>query len=105
MSTLTPFSQERRTVLRKNIANTTCSLLTMFSFSRRRISSRKNCSILFNYLYDNNKQIIFSSDRAPVAIPDIAERLRGRFSSGMTVDISEPDAESRVAIVRKKLAE
>ncbi|HWU24572.1 MAG TPA: chromosomal replication initiator protein DnaA [Candidatus Paceibacterota bacterium] len=59
---------------------------------------------LFNYLYDNNKQIIFSSDRAPVAIPDIADRLRGRFSSGMTVDISEPDAESRVAIVRKKLA-
>lgn len=59
---------------------------------------------LFNYLYDNNKQIIFSSDRAPVAIPDIAERLRGRFASGMTVDISEPDAESRVAIVRKKLA-
>lgn len=59
---------------------------------------------LFNYLYDNNKQIIFSSDRAPVAIPDIADRLRGRFSSGMTVDISEPDAESRVNIVRKKLA-
>ncbi len=59
---------------------------------------------LFNSLYDNNKQIIFSSDRSPVAIPDIADRLRGRFSSGMTVDISEPDAESRVAIVRKKLA-
>lgn len=59
---------------------------------------------LFNSLYDNNKQIIFSSDRAPVAIPDIAERLRGRFLSGMTVDISEPDNESRVAIVRKKAA-
>lgn len=59
---------------------------------------------LFNSLYDNNKQIIFSSDRSPVAIPDIADRLRGRFSSGMTVDISEPDAESRIAIVRKKLA-
>ena len=59
---------------------------------------------LFNYLYDNNKQIIFSSDRSPVAIPDIAERLRGRFASGMTVDIGEPDAQSRMAIVRKKLA-
>ncbi len=32
---------------------------------------------LFNSLYDNNKQIIFSSDRAPVSIPDIADRLRG----------------------------
>lgn len=59
---------------------------------------------LFNSLYDNNKQILFSSDRAPVAIPDIAERLRGRLASGMTVDISEPDVESRIAIVRKKLA-
>jgi len=59
---------------------------------------------LFNSLYDNNKQIIFSSDRAPVAIPDIADRLRGRLASGMTIDIGEPDTESRIAIVHKKLA-
>lgn len=58
---------------------------------------------LFNALYDNNKQIIFSSDRSPAAIPDIAERLRGRLSSGMTIDIGEPDTESRIAIVRKKV--
>lgn len=59
---------------------------------------------LFNAMYDNNKQIIFSSDRPPAAIPDIAERLRSRFGSGMTVDISEPDPESRMAIIRKKAA-
>lgn len=59
---------------------------------------------LFNALHDNNKQIIFSSDRSPSAIPDIAERVRGRLSSGMTVDIGEPDTESRIAIVRKKAA-
>lgn len=59
---------------------------------------------LFNSLYDNNKQIIFSSDRPPQAILDIADRLRGRLSSGMTIDISEPDTESRMAIVRKKAA-
>lgn len=59
---------------------------------------------LFNALYDNNKQIIFSSDRPPAAIPDIAERLRGRLGSGMTVDIGEPDIESRMAIIRKKAA-
>lgn len=59
---------------------------------------------LFNALYDTNKQIIFSSDRAPAAIPDIADRLKGRLASGMTVDISEPDPESRMAIVRKKAA-
>jgi len=59
---------------------------------------------LFNALYDNNHQIIFSSDRSPAAIPDIADRLRGRFQSGMTVDITEPDFESRMSIVRKKAA-
>jgi len=59
---------------------------------------------LFNALHDNNKQIVFSSDRPPVAIPDIAERLKGRLASGMTVDIGEPDNESRMAIVKKKAA-
>lgn len=59
---------------------------------------------LFNALYDTNKQIIFSSDRPPAAIPDIAERLKGRLASGMAVDIGEPDPESRMAIVRKKAA-
>ncbi len=59
---------------------------------------------LFNALHDNNKQIIFSSDRSPQAILDIADRVRGRLSSGMTIDISEPDTESRMQIVRKKAA-
>ena len=59
---------------------------------------------LFNTLHDTNKQIVFSSDRAPAAIPDIAERLKGRFASGMAVDIGEPDPESRMAIVKKKAA-
>lgn len=59
---------------------------------------------LFNALHDNNKQIIFSSDRAPSSIADITDRVRGRLSSGMTVDIGEPDPESRMAIVRKKVA-
>jgi chromosomal replication initiator protein len=59
---------------------------------------------LFNTLHDNNKQIIFSSDRPPAAIPDIAERLRGRLASGMTIDIGEPDLESRMTIVRRKTA-
>jgi len=59
---------------------------------------------LFNALHDHNKQIIFSSDRPPAAIPDITDRLRGRLASGMTVDIGEPDVESRSAIVRKKAA-
>ncbi|MCK4386790.1 MAG: chromosomal replication initiator protein DnaA [Candidatus Pacebacteria bacterium] len=57
---------------------------------------------LFNYLYDNNKQIIFSSDRHPNHISDIADRLKSRFGAGMMVDIQAPDMESRVEILKSK---
>ena len=57
---------------------------------------------LFNYMYDNNKQIIFSSDKHPNQIPDIEDRLRGRFNAGMTIDIQAPDYESRIEILRQK---
>jgi len=57
---------------------------------------------LFNALYDNNKQIIFSSDKHCNYIPDLEERLKSRFNQGMIVDISEPDLESRVAILKVK---
>ncbi len=73
-------------------------------FMSRKDKIQEELFHLFNSLYDNNKQIIFSSDRSPVSISDIAERLKGRLASGMTIDIGEPDNESRVAIVRKKIA-
>ncbi len=57
---------------------------------------------LFNHLYDNNKQIIFSSDKHPSLIQDLEERLKSRFSAGMIVDIPTPDNESRAAIIRTK---
>src|ERR1035437_7166300 len=73
-------------------------------FLSKKERSEEELFHLFNALHDTNKQIIFSSDRAPLAIPDIAERLKGRLASGMTIDIGEPDPESRMAIVRKKAA-
>ena len=57
---------------------------------------------LFNHLYENNKQIIFSSDKHPTLIQDLEDRLKSRFSAGMVVDIPTPDNESRAAIIRSK---
>lgn len=57
---------------------------------------------LFNTLYNANKQIIFSSDQHPNYIPKLEERLQSRFAAGMIVDITPPDHESRVAIVKSK---
>ena len=59
----------------------------------------------FNVLYDNGKQIIISSDRPPAATPILEERLRSRFSGGMIADISYPDYETRVAIIKAKSRE
>lgn len=57
---------------------------------------------LFNHLYDNNKQIVFSSDVHPNYIANLENRLQSRFIAGMTVDIPQPDHESRIAILKAK---
>lgn len=59
----------------------------------------------FNALFEQNKQIILSSDRSPKFIPVLEERLSSRFEGGMTVDISSPDFELKVAVLRNKLEE
>jgi chromosomal replication initiator protein len=59
----------------------------------------------FNALYENNKQIIISSDRPPQAIPILEERLRSRFEGGFVADIAYPEYEMRVAIIHSKLQE
>ena len=71
-------------------------------FLSKKEKSQEELFHLFNTLYDNNKQIIFSSDQHPNYIPNLEERLKSRFGAGMIVDISAPDHESRMAILRAK---
>ena len=55
----------------------------------------------FNDLYQNNKQIIITSDRSPVEI-DVEDRLKSRFSCGLIQDMQIPDFETKMAILKKK---
>ncbi len=56
----------------------------------------------FNELYDNQKQIVLSSDSTPKSMPGLVERLRSRFEWGLMVDIQPPDLETKMAILDKK---
>jgi chromosomal replication initiator protein len=57
---------------------------------------------VFNALYDQGKHIIFSSDKHPNHIVGLEDRLKTRFNAGMTIDVQEPDLESRLAIIKEK---
>ncbi len=59
----------------------------------------------FNHLYQQNKQIVISSDRPPKSLPGIEDRLTSRFESGMIADIGMPDLETRMAILNSKIQE
>jgi chromosomal replication initiator protein len=56
----------------------------------------------FNHLYDNQKQIVISSDCQPKEILGLEERFRSRFEWGLIADLKAPDIETRIAILKKK---
>ena len=56
----------------------------------------------FNTLYNNNKQVVITSDLPPKQLSGFEDRLRSRFEWGLITDIQPPDLETRIAILRKK---
>ncbi len=58
---------------------------------------------IFNHLHQNGKQVVLSSDKAPVDMQDIEQRLLSRFKWGLSAELQQPDYQTRVAILKNKL--
>ena len=58
---------------------------------------------IFNHLHQNGKQIVLTSDKAPVEMQGMEQRLLSRFKWGLSADLSTPDLETRIAILEKKM--
>ncbi|WP_419211765.1 chromosomal replication initiator protein DnaA [Maribacter sp. X9] len=58
---------------------------------------------IFNHLHQNGKQVILTSDKAPVDMQDIEQRLLSRFKWGLSAELQSPDYETRISILKNKL--
>jgi chromosomal replication initiator protein len=59
---------------------------------------------IFNHLHQNGKQVILTSDKAPVDMQEIEQRLLSRFKWGLSAELQTPDFETRISIIKNKLA-
>ena len=58
---------------------------------------------IFNHLHQNGKQVVLTSDKAPVDMQDIEQRLLSRFKWGLSAELQSPDYETRISILKNKL--
>ncbi len=88
---------------KKKYRNVDVLLLDDIHFLQNKVSTQEELFHTFNALYDYNKQMVFTCDRPVSELHNLTDRLRSRFTRGLTVNLQPPEYETRVAILHKKL--
>ncbi len=99
---VTAMRHEKMGEFKEKYRNSEVLLVDDIQFIAGKPATQEEFFHTFNDLYGKQKQIVISSDRAPLEISDITDRMRSRFSMGLIADIQTPEVETKVAILYKK---